>query len=80
MAIDTKAKRASVQAYTFGLMRPPPDGTVDAPDRATVAWFYAGISYITAPAAVFTNIAQEIGLGIARAIAFEPTETRRDLV
>ncbi len=45
MAIDTKAKRASVQAMTLGLMRPPPDGAVTAPDRATVAWFYAGLTY-----------------------------------
>ena len=45
MAIDTKAKRASVQAYTLGLMRPPPDGTINAADRATVGWFYAGLSY-----------------------------------
>lgn len=45
MAIDTKAKRASVQAYTLGLMRPPPDGSVNAADRATVGWFYSGLSY-----------------------------------
>lgn len=45
MAINTKARRASVQAYTFGLMRPPPDGTVDEGDRATVAWFYKGLDY-----------------------------------
>ena len=45
MAIDTKAKRASVQAYTFGLMRPPPDGAVDEGDRATAAWLYAGHDY-----------------------------------
>ncbi len=51
MAIDTKAKRASVQAYTLGLMRPPPDGAVTAPDRATVAWFYSGLTY---SASVFT--------------------------
>lgn len=45
MAIDTKAKRASVQAYTLGLMRPPPDGVVDEGDRATVAWLYKGLDY-----------------------------------
>ena len=45
MAVDTAAKRASVQAYTFGLMRPPPDGTVDVGDRATVTWLYSGLSY-----------------------------------
>lgn len=48
MAIDTKAKRASVQAYTFGLMRPPPDGTVGTQDRPTLAWLYAGIVYAAA--------------------------------
>ena len=50
LAIDTKAKRASVQAYTLGLMRPPPDGTIDAGDRATLTWLYSGLSYFN-PAA-----------------------------
>lgn len=45
MAIDTKAKRASVQAYTLGLMRPPPDGTINAGDRATLSWLYSGLAY-----------------------------------
>ncbi len=45
MAINTKARRASVQAYTLGLMRPPPDGSVNTADKATVAWLYAGLSY-----------------------------------
>ena len=45
MAVDTKARRASVQAYTFGGMRPPPDGSVGEGDRATVAWLYAGLDY-----------------------------------
>lgn len=45
MAINTKAKRASVQAYTLGLMRPPPDGSVDAADRAAEAWLYSGLTY-----------------------------------
>ena len=47
MAVNTKARRASVQAYTLGLMRPPPGGTVDASDRATVTWLYSGLSYST---------------------------------
>ncbi len=51
MAIDTALKRASVQAYLMGLTRPPPDGTVGAPDRAMAAWFYAGLTY---SATVFT--------------------------
>ncbi len=46
MAINTKAKRASVQAMTLGLMRPPPSGVVDSPARATVAWLYGGINYL----------------------------------
>lgn len=45
MAIDTAAKRASVQAYTLGLTRPPADGTISAADRAHAAWFYSGITY-----------------------------------
>lgn len=40
MAIDSAAKRSSVQAYTVGLLRPPPDGTISAEDRAQLAWFY----------------------------------------
>lgn len=54
MAIDTKAKRASVQAYTFGLMRPPPDSSINEGDRATVAWMYAGIDY-SAPIVIDRN-------------------------
>lgn len=45
MAIDTSDKRASVQAYTFGLVRPTPDATIDAADRATSGWHYAGLTY-----------------------------------
>ncbi len=47
MAINTKARRASVQAYTLGLMRPPPAGVVGPPARAAVAWLYGGIDYLT---------------------------------
>ncbi len=45
MAIDTEAKRRSVQAMTFGLVRPTVDGTISEPDRATCAWIYAGIDF-----------------------------------
>lgn len=45
MAIDTPSRRASVQAYTFGLMRPVPDGTIGEGDRATVTWYYQGLDY-----------------------------------
>ncbi len=41
MAIDTKAKRASV-AYR---MLPPPDSTINAQDRGHVAQIYAGITF-----------------------------------
>ena len=45
MAIDTENKRRSVQAYWVGAARPVPDGAIGAADRATSAWFYAGITY-----------------------------------
>lgn len=45
MAIDSRLKRASVQAYTLGLVRPAPDGTVSAADRAVAGWHYAGLTY-----------------------------------
>ena len=48
MAIDTENKRRSVQGYSIGIM-PVPDGTIDASDRATLAWLYAGFVYGTPP-------------------------------
>ncbi len=39
------AARASVQSYTLGLMRPPPDGTIAEGDRASVSWLYQGMDY-----------------------------------
>ena len=45
MAINTENKRRSVQAYWVGAARPVPDGAIGAADRATSAWFYAGITY-----------------------------------
>ena len=44
MAIDTENKRRSVQGYNIGIM-PVPDGAITAPDRATKAWLYAGLTY-----------------------------------
>lgn len=41
-------RRMSVQAYTLGLMRPPPSGSVSMGDRATVAWLYSGLDYFPA--------------------------------
>lgn len=45
MAIDTEDKRRSVQAYTFGLMRPLADGSIDVGDRACATWLYSGLNY-----------------------------------
>lgn len=45
MAIDTKAKRASVMAITLGQMLPPPTGVDSVGSRATVGWSYAGLAY-----------------------------------
>lgn len=78
MAVDTKAKRASVQAYTFGLMRPPPDGTVGTSDRPVIAWLYSGLSYGPTPL-TFINIVQGIARKIVRMIAFSPVSTRKDI-
>lgn len=51
MAIDTKLKRSSVQAYTFGLLRAPSTGGgITAAKRAEETWLYAGLAY-PAPAA-----------------------------
>ncbi len=44
MAIDSENKRRSVQSYSIGL-KPVPDGTVGAPDRAMCAGFYFGLTY-----------------------------------
>ncbi len=73
MAIDSKAKRASVQAYIFGSMRPPPDGTVGDSDRPVVAWLYAGVT----AGVTFFNIRQDMGQSIAQLIAFEITDIYR---
>lgn len=61
LAIDTKAKRASVQAYLFGLMRPPPDGAVGAADRATVGWLYAGLTYAATVARLLNPMICSVG-------------------
>jgi hypothetical protein len=45
MAIDTRDKRASVQAYLFGMIRPTPDGVINASDRAMTGWLYYGLTY-----------------------------------
>ena len=55
MAIDTAAKRSSVQCYGSSIMRPPPDGTISEGDRAQLAWLYQGMDYNSpaAPAPTF---------------------------
>ena len=78
MAIDTKLKRASVQAYQPGYMFPPPDGSVDDPDRAMVANMYAGLNYGPLPPASVINIAQEVARDIVQKIASDATDSRRD--
>ena len=46
MAIDTKLKRSSVQAYTKGLLRAPSTGGgITAAKRAEETWLYAGFTY-----------------------------------
>lgn len=45
MAIDTENKRRSVHGYTFNVIGPEPDGSVDDPDRAHSAWYYSGLTY-----------------------------------
>lgn len=57
MAIDTRNKRASVQAYYIGSMRPTPDAVIDAADRATLGWIYSGLSYAPpAPPVLSTSV------------------------
>ncbi len=45
MAIDTAAKRASVQSYVMGVPLPLPSGVSTEGSRATTAWLYAGLNY-----------------------------------
>lgn len=45
MAIDTQNKRRSAQFQATGSLRPVADGAITSPDRATAAWFYAGLNY-----------------------------------
>ena len=47
MAIDTRSRRSSVQAYAMCYTMPPPDGTIGAVDRAHKAGFYSGLTYGT---------------------------------
>ncbi len=60
MAIDTENKRRSVMAYAGTGMMPVPDGTIDASDRATLAWLYAGLSYGSPVAQISKRI---LGIG-----------------
>lgn len=49
MAINTRNRRSSVQAYLFGMMRPLADGTINTADRATLNWMYSGLTYTPTP-------------------------------
>lgn len=75
MAIDTANKRASVQAYLLGNMRPVPDGTVSAGDRATLGWVYAGLSYthsgVTPPALFW----YQLDYGVYEPLYFQQLDT-----
>lgn len=58
-----------MQAYTLGLMRPVADGAVAAPDRATCAWLYAGITYT--PPTAGGGISIPTGLSPDRGISYD---------
>lgn len=60
MAIDTENKRRSVQAYTFGLMRPRADATIGTTDRPVVVGLFASAASFLATGLSFS--AQIIGL------------------
>ena len=62
MAIDTRAKRSSVQAYATGFTLPPPDGTIAESDRAHVSWLYQGIDYDSPVVSTLTRTFWPIGL------------------
>lgn len=45
MAADTQNKRRSLHGYGLSPLYPVADGTISAPDRAHIAWLYAGLTY-----------------------------------
>lgn len=55
MAIDSEVKRKSIAAIASPWNGPSvvSDGTIDGPDRQTIAWSYAGIPAGTPAAVVF---------------------------
>lgn len=63
MAVDTKTKRASVQAYTVYGSLPVPDSTVAEGDRAHVQGLFSGMDYETpAVAVIHQSVGYFIGL------------------
>lgn len=90
MALDTANKRRSVQGYTLTPIAPIPDGSIDAFDRAQMAWLYSGIeSAPPAPVAIpltrqqqaLLRAAQRIhnafGFGAKQALVFDTYQIRR---
>ncbi len=47
---NTENKRRCAGALWWDTVRPVPDTSVDAPDRANVGWTYCGIDYVVAAA------------------------------
>ena len=66
MALDTANKRRSVQGYTLTPIAPIPDGSIDAFDRAQMAWLYSGIE---SAAAVVTDTPTALLRGIRKLAA-----------
>lgn len=75
MAIDTANKRASVQAYFLGGMRPAPDGTVDAGDRATLGWAYSGLTYTHSAVAAPVLYWYQLDYGLYEPLYFQQLDT-----
>lgn len=68
--IDTQNKRRAVQAYTFGLMRPVPDGSIGMGDRESLAWLYAREQVVQVPSGPdqFTAAVGQARLGLPVAV------------
>lgn len=89
MALDTANKRRSVQGYTLTPIAPIPDGSIDAFDRAQMAWLYSISGGIVPPVAIpltrqqlaLLRAAQRIhnafGFGAKQALVFDTYQIRR---
>ena len=56
MAIDTRARRMSVTGRKPFHKAILPDGTIDASDRAHIAWLYSGISLVVSVVSPIRNL------------------------